>query len=211
MREGNLWTAAAQFRNAAGFLAQRRLQGAERPFFCNAMNQVSNYFEVLGRPTQFAIDMERLDEAYRAIQNQVHPDRFAHATEAERRVAMQRATLANEAYRVLKHPLKRAVHLLALRGVEVQAQSNTAMDPDFLGRQLEWREAVQGARAARNAEELEALLQTLNEEKRQRFSHLEHLLAGNADQPAAEAARQLMFIEKLEQEIGDSLEALDVP
>ena len=175
------------------------------------MNQVSNYFEVLGRPTQFAIDMEQLDEAYRALQSQVHPDRFANATAAERRVAMQRATLANEAYRVLKHPLKRAIHLLALRGVEVHGEGNTAMDPDFLGRQLEWREAVQDARAARNMEELETLLETLNEEKRQRFSPLEPRLASNADQPAAEAARQLMFIEKLEQEIGDSLEALDTP
>jgi molecular chaperone HscB len=175
------------------------------------MNQVSNYFALLGRPTEFAIDMKQLDQAYRALQSQVHPDRFAHATEAERRVAMQRATQANEAYRVLKHPLKRAIHLLALRGVEVQAEGHSAMDPDFLGRQLEWREAVEDARAARNAEELDTLLETLNEEKGRRFSHLEHLLAGHADQPAAEAARQLMFIEKLEQEIGDSLEALDAP
>ena len=54
--------------------------------------------------------------AYRDIQGQVHPDRFAHAGEAERRLSMQWATHANEAYQTLKNPLERAQYLLQLAG-----------------------------------------------------------------------------------------------
>ena len=168
-----------------------------------------NHFDLFGLPARYAIDGAALDDAYRRLQGQVHPDRFAAAPDAERRVAMQRATQANEAYRVLRHPLQRAMHLLALRGVDLQSETATSRDAQFLGRQMEWREAIEDARAARNAAALQQLLGELVEEKRARYAHLEQLLATDADQPAAEAARQLMFIEKLEQEIGDGLESLD--
>jgi molecular chaperone HscB len=168
----------------------------------------ANHFELFGLPARYDVDADTLSEAYRRLQAQVHPDRFAGATEADRRVAMQRATEANEAYRVLKHPLARALHLLALRGVDAQFETNTAMDPAFLGRQLEWREAIEDARAARNTEALDRLLGELGAEKRERYARLESLLASGADQPAAEAARQLQFMEKLAEEIGDSLETL---
>lgn len=174
-----------------------------------SLSHLSNHFDLFGLAVHYAIDAAALDAAYRALQAQVHPDRFAHASDAERRVAVQRATQANEAYRVLKHPLKRAVHLLALRGVDLQTQTNTSKDTAFLGRQLEWREAIEDAREARDTAVLEKLLGKLSGEKRERYGHLEQLLATGADLPAAEAARQLMFIEKLEQDIGDSLEALD--
>jgi molecular chaperone HscB len=171
---------------------------------------MNNHFDLLGLPVQYAIDAGALDAAYRTLQDKVHPDRFAGASDVERRVAMQRATQVNEAYRVLRHPLQRAVHLLALRGVELNTESRTSSDADFLGRQLEWREAVEDAREARNTPALEKLLDDLGGEKRGRYSHLAQLLATGADQPAAEAARQLMFIEKLEREIGDAIESLEV-
>jgi molecular chaperone HscB len=169
---------------------------------------ISSHFDLFGLPARFTIDAAALDDAYRRLQGQVHPDRFAGASDAERRLAMQRATQANEAYRVLRHPLERAKHLLELRGIDLKSETSTSRDAVFLGRQLEWREAIEDAREARNAEALEQLLNELDDEKRSRYTHLEQLLATAADQPAAEAARQLMFIEKLEQEIGDGLESL---
>jgi molecular chaperone HscB len=71
-----------------------------------------NHFELLGLPAQYAVDPARLEHGYRELQSQVHPDRFAAATEAERRVAMQWATRVNEAYRTLRNPLERARYLL---------------------------------------------------------------------------------------------------
>ncbi len=42
-----------------------------------------NHFDLFGLPHAFALDAERLDKAYRDIQAQIHPDRFAHAGESE--------------------------------------------------------------------------------------------------------------------------------
>ena len=73
-----------------------------------------NHFELFHLPPQFALDMHALDAAYREVQNRVHPDKFINASGAEKRVAMQWATRANEAYQTLKNPLKRA----ASRGIQ---------------------------------------------------------------------------------------------
>jgi len=50
------------------------------------------------------MDITRLEQAYRDIQSQVHPDKFAHLSDAERRLSMQWATQANEAYQMLRRP-----------------------------------------------------------------------------------------------------------
>jgi len=172
------------------------------------MNTAS-HFELLGLAPEFGLDMAALDRAYRDLQARVHPDRFAGASSADRRAAMQWSVRANEAYTTLKDPLKRAVHLLALAGVDIGAETNTAMEPAFLMAQMEWREEVEDARAARNVGALDALLAKLRGEKRARLARLAALLAGGALQPAAEAARQMMFLEKVEGEIGDAIAMLE--
>ena len=97
-----------------------------------------SYFALFALPDRFELDESALDTAYRTLQSQVHPDRFAHASDAERRVAMQRATEANEAYRTLRSPLRRAMYLLSLRGIDVQSETSTKMEPAFLAQQLEF-------------------------------------------------------------------------
>ncbi len=64
----------------------------------------SSHFELFGLPPVFSLDQEMLEKAYRDIQSQVHPDRFAHAGDAERRASLQWTTRVNEAYRTLKSP-----------------------------------------------------------------------------------------------------------
>ena len=168
-----------------------------------------NHFELLGLTESYTVPADALDRSYREIQSKVHPDRFASASDAERRAAMQLATRVNEAYQTLKHPLKRAIYLLELAGVEVLSQTNTAMEPAFLAQQLEWRENIEDARAARNAARLESLRGELESEKRESFARLAALFGSGALQPAAEAARQLLFIDKLEQAIGDGIESME--
>jgi molecular chaperone HscB len=184
------------------------------PIFSNEQPRLfvmnsSSHFDLFGFAPAFAIDAGKLEAAYRDLQARVHPDKFAQGTGADRRAAMQWAVRANEAYSALKDPLKRAMHLLELRGVEIGAETNTAMEPAFLMAQMEWRESVEDARAAKNIDELDRLLDELHSEKKIRYGKLEALLASNADQPAAEAVRQLMFLEKVQSEIGDSIAALE--
>ncbi|MFA9216411.1 MAG: Fe-S protein assembly co-chaperone HscB, partial [Sphingomonadaceae bacterium] len=108
---------------------------------------MQNHFELFQLPQRFALDTSALDVAYRDVQGRVHPDKFVNATDAEKRVAMQWATRANEAYQTLKNPQKRAQYLCELHGVDLQTESNTAMPMAFLMQQMEWREALGEARA----------------------------------------------------------------
>ena len=168
-----------------------------------------SHFELFNLPEQFALDTSALDHAYRTVQAQVHPDRFAAAGDAQKRIAMQWATRTNEAYQTLRDPLKRARYLLTLRGIDVGAENNTAMEPAFLMQQMEWRENIEDAANAKNIGALEALLDELREEERVRFTKLEALIDSGSDQAAGEAVRQLMFIERVAHEIGTQIERLE--
>jgi molecular chaperone HscB len=169
----------------------------------------ADHFELFQLPQRFAVDARALDDAYRAVQAQVHPDRFAAAGEAQKRVAMQWASQANDAYQTLKQPLKRAIYLLHLRGIDVQAENNTAMEPAFLMQQMEWRERIEDAAGSRNTGELEVLGRELRDDGRVRFDKLAALLDSRADQAAAEAVRQLMFIERVSEDVDTQIERLD--
>lgn len=170
------------------------------------MDLTADFFSLFDLPRSFRIDRAELDGRYRDIQAQVHPDRFAHAGDAERRRSMQWATRANEAYQTLKKPLERAKYLLHLAGHDVQAESNTAMPADFLMEQMEWREAVMEARAGGEHHELEHLHHRLSGDLTARFEELGRLLDDEGDiATAADRVRRLMFLEKLLHEIDDAL------
>ncbi|GAB3625551.1 co-chaperone HscB [Pandoraea terrae] len=165
-----------------------------------------NYFLLFELPQRFAIDMTALEAAYRAVQSRVHPDRFARASDAEKRVAMQWAAQANAAFQTLRDPLKRATYLLTLHGIDVGAENNTAMAPDFLMQQMEWREAIDDAVSARNIGALDALATDLRADRATRLAKLGDWLDSAAWRPAAEAVRQLMFISRAQQDIAQRIE-----
>jgi molecular chaperone HscB len=169
------------------------------------INFQHNHFELFGLQPRFNLNLAELEHAYRSIQSRVHPDKFVHASDAERRTSMQTATLVNEAYRTLRSPLARARYLLALHHVDVQSEINTAMPPEFLQAQMEWREAVE--EAADTPAALAALASRLYREMQEHYAQLErHLDSENSDAHAADSVRKLMFLERLSDEIGDALE-----
>lgn len=170
---------------------------------------MENHFALFQMTPAFTIDAARLDAAYRELQARVHPDKFAAATDAEKRVAMQWATRANEAYQTLKNPLKRASYLCELNGVDLGIESNTAMPPAFLMQQMEWREALEDARHAKDVAALESLDAELRSARRHQLDDIAALLDGGNFQQAGERVRQLMFVEKFGDEVGRAFEALD--
>lgn len=174
------------------------------------MDLTTDFFALFELPRRFALASEELDRRYRDLQAEVHPDRFASGTEAEKRLSMQWATKANEAYRTLKKPLERAKYLLHLAGFDVQIENNTAMSADFLFEQMEWREGVADARAGGDHHELEQLHHRLQKELAAHYGALGELIDKSADWPkAADAVCRLMFMEKLLLDIEDALEALE--
>src|SRR4051812_32518362 len=106
-------------------------------------NIAQDHFSLFGLQTAFVLDAVALERAYREIQARIHPDRFVNSGEAEKRASMQWATRVNEAYRTLKDPVLRAKYLLEQAGEDVGFETNTAMAPDFLMRQMELRESLE--------------------------------------------------------------------
>jgi molecular chaperone HscB len=166
------------------------------------------HFQLLGLPEQFRLDAERLNRQFLALQTQVHPDKFAHLPEAERRLSAQWSTRVNEACDVLRNPVARARYLLALRGVDTQEETNTAMPMDFLMRQMEWREAIAEARG--DVERLEKIESRLREEKRALQEQLAVALDDQRDDAlAAESVRKLKFMEKLAADVASAIDEID--
>lgn len=102
-----------------------------------------NYFDLLGIPVSFDVDLQQLESAYFAAQRQYHPDRFVTKTAEERARAAATSANINDAYHTLKHPLKRATHLLALEGVTILDEANTTKpDKALLMEIMELQEAI---------------------------------------------------------------------
>ncbi len=166
------------------------------------MNLNQNHFELFGLPARFAVDTAALEARYLELQREVHPDRFAAASQAEQRVSIQLATRVNEAYQTLKSPLKRAGYLLQLRGVDPQFETNTSMSPEFLTEQLELREALEQAAQSNDAHRLDPLSAQLRRERETLLEKLGAQLDAQAAWASAAATlRQLMFLERFRGEI----------
>ena len=167
---------------------------------------MQNHFELFQLPARFDVDMDALDSAYREVQGRVHPARFVNASDAEKRVAMQWATRANEAYRTLRDPVDRARYVLQLKGFDTGEDTNTAMPPDFLMQQMEWREAVSDARAGRDAAALARLRDELDDARRDMLAQLERAIDRDANFDAGcSLVRKLRFLQKLDEEIDEAL------
>jgi len=170
----------------------------------------SNYFELFGMPVSFSIDTGFLMQRYRELQQTVHPDRYANASEHERRLSLQYATHINEALRVLKDPLERARYLLQLKGVLWDDEQTTLSDPAFLMQQMELRESLEEVRE--QPDPLAAIGHILDEVAgliRDNSRILETLLQSeNADdlEVAKNQVRKMQFLTKMTAE-AESLEA----
>lgn len=167
-----------------------------------------DHFALFNLKPTFALDRSHLDSAYRALQAEVHPDRFAHLAEAERRLSLQWATQVNTAFQALKSPLNRARYLLQLNGVDTQEETNTAMPADFLMEQMEWREAIEEHRSTQDINALETLSRRLQKETQALHGVLEQQIDKEHDYNSASlTVRKLKFLEKLDEEISGAIEA----
>ena len=169
-----------------------------------------NYFELFGLVQGFAIDLARLDDAYRALQNRFHPDRFAKTSETDRARSLQLSTHINTAYATLRRPLARARHLLELAGADCAANRDTEMPAEFLVEQMQWREAMESAGRAHDATALRDIGRRLDE----KIAAYEIVLARLLDQVrdfegAANCLRKLSFYESLRRDLKGMIEAVE--
>ncbi len=158
----------------------------------------TDHFSLFHLPRIFRLEIAALDRVYREIQARVHPDKFAGASDREKRLSLQWATHVNEAYQTLKSPLSRAQYLLSLASHAVDVQNHTTMDTNFLVEQMQWREEVEEARSAGDIAALERIYRQIEQRIEADYAQLADLLDDASTHAlAAERVRQLMFLEKL--------------
>jgi len=166
-----------------------------------------DYFRFFGFEHKFNLDLSALDQAYLAIQKEVHPDRHARGSDTEQRLAMQMATLANTAFQTLKNPIQRGLYLCQLHGVDARLETNTAMPAAFLMKQMEWRESLEDQDEDLGA--LEALAEEVEQSKRDTLAEITQAIDGAKNyERAAELLRGLLFIDKFALELDDAISAL---
>ena len=159
-----------------------------------------NYFELFNLPEKFQIDSVKLQENYRSIQKEIHPDRFATSTENEKTQSMIKSTQVNDAYQTLKSPTKRAKYILSLH----KSVEKITLPPDFLMQQMEWEEHLEDIE--KNNKELDQFKLAINK-KYEEYS-LMLLTQIDNDQNWNEAAitiDKLYFVEKLLHKINIAL------
>jgi molecular chaperone HscB len=157
-----------------------------------------NYFELFGLPVSFDLDLADLTERYRGLARATHPDRFAGGSDQERRIAMQTTASINEAFRILKDPIARGRYLLELRGVRLNAESETVRNPSFLAEQIELRERLEDVRDAAGAK---LLADDVDRRVQDTLAALREKLAHSENGKAHSLLLELQFLEKLRHQI----------
>lgn len=149
-------------------------------------------FALFGVKPAFAVDLETIERARERALVKVHPDRFADRSAAERRIAEQWTARINEAWDLLRDPVRRAAWLCGANGAPLNAETDTSMPPAFLMRQIEWREAQEAGGEALAAAKADACVL-----RDKTLVLLADAIDGRAAWSEARAlTRELMFVER---------------
>ncbi len=169
-----------------------------------------NYFELFGFAENYAIDQEQLAEKYRIFQAELHPDRFANASEQERRISVQTTAFVNEAYATLKSDLKRAHYLLRLSNIEFNADTETSSDAEFLMQTMELHEQVEKASHTEQPfQSLQELSLQLKQNQQDLINQFEKEFNAHDLISAKDTALKLQFYERLTNQVRKQQEKLE--
>jgi len=170
------------------------------------MAYTQTHFELFELPVSFDIDLQDLSQRYRELQSVVHPDKFANASDRERRLSVEKAALINDAYQTLKSAQRRARYMLELHSVSFDSEKDMALDPAFLMEQIELREALEGI--TKESDPLLSLNNIMSDIKKRINVLLDEIKQGfsvdNLDDSAKSNLKKLVhkmqFLDKLQQE-----------
>jgi molecular chaperone HscB len=168
-----------------------------------------NYFALFNFPEQFDIDLSLLKQHYQTLQKMTHPDRFANASEQEKRMYLTKNAQVNDAFTTLSSAVSRGEHLLTVRGLELASEQETVGDVGFLMQQMEWRENLEDAN---DEASLNALLDENKVNLKSQESQVSALLSKNTDADnlaAADELRKMKFLVKLSSEIEAKIDSIE--
>ena len=160
-------------------------------------NQI-DYFSLLGLPRSFDIDLDALEKAYITNQQKYHPDTQQGLNACEKLKLMQQSVLINEAYQILKNPLKRAAYMLGCLHKE-----ETINDPDLLEEVFDLQEE---AGSLSSKEDIKNFLEKINLDLQKTFASLGKSLNENN----VKGAQNLYFRAKYLTEIHKKVKTVDI-
>lgn len=165
---------------------------------------MADHFETLGIAPGFRIDEKALEQRYRELTRLLHPDRHAAGGPAARRLALEKTIAVNDAWRVLKDPVRRAAYLLKLRGIDLGESGGGAagehLSPGFLLEVMELRERFDELRAAQRIDEAMRLRDEVRAARQQALEAMGEAFDRNDDR---EAARQLSKLRYYDRFLGE--------
>lgn len=92
----------------------------------------ADYYAVFGLDRKLTLDDEALKRKFYELSRQFHPDRFATGSPEQRQFALDFTAMLNDAYRVLRNPVKRIEYLLAQEGFDIGEQRSKDVPPELL-------------------------------------------------------------------------------
>jgi len=75
-----------------------------------------DYFMFFGLHRRLQVDLRDLEQRFRMLSRQFHPDYYYNASSTERLASLERASYLNDAFRTLRDPVERLEYLLKLEG-----------------------------------------------------------------------------------------------
>ena len=167
------------------------------------------HFALFELQPSFNLDLDQLAARYRELARGVHPDRFADASEREKRSALEQSANLNEAYQTLKSPPKRARYLLALKGGELPLEV-TVHDPEFLMQQMQWREELEDLQDSADMAGIAVFKRRLNVAQEELNNSFAACWDDATQREQAERLmRRMQFLDKLTYEVRQLEERLD--
>lgn len=91
-----------------------------------------DYFTFFGLPRKLVVDTADLQTRFHSLSRQYHPDRFARRPAPEQQFALDATALLNDAYRILRDPVRRAEYLLSQEGFDIGEQRSKDVPPELL-------------------------------------------------------------------------------
>lgn len=162
-----------------------------------------DYFALFGLYPSYQQNIAQIKRNYHQLQQKIHPDNFVNATAQEKHLAVEYAALVNEAYQTLMDPLKRAIYLLKLHGIDVQSETDTHMPLDFLAEQMVLREEIEMLSPQRPQDEILKIKDVI-ENKLTECEEMFRVLFAQDPPQLLEArlwVRKMQFYLRLQQEI----------
>src|SRR5215467_1375797 len=125
-----------------------------------------NYFEVFGLPEVLGIDLTSLEKTFHDLSRKYHPDYYTTASASEKTQSVRMTALLNDAYRTLRHPVRRVEYLLSIHGLKADGSK---VPQSLLMEVFEINEQLEEVKAGRATVEEADSLRAQIKEKRERF------------------------------------------